>query len=154
MAIALTVVAIFWAFARSLGLGHARDLFEGLFYITGIIAAVLSYAQYRDNSQQERARWTFDLYQRFYSDEKMRKIREELDWDRFAFLRDPEDPAHAEKLAELDKYLNFFEFMSHLIECRRIPETDAWGLFGHFLEDLKKATCTELHLQIRLSKAV
>lgn len=79
----------------------------------------------------------FDLYQRFYQD-RMRAVRIRLDWEKLDFVREPLEDKHQQALADLDDYLNFFEFVAYLEELGQISKEDVRHLFGYFLENLQE----------------
>ena len=135
--VALGTLALFGILARCFGLQRTRDCFEGLFYFAAVIAAVFSVLQYWSNSRREKARWLLDLYQRFYQD-PMRKVREALDWAKADFCNEPLKEENSTQLANLDDYLNFFEFVAYLEKLGQISKEDIRHLFQYFLEDLGK----------------
>jgi len=122
------------------GVEWTRELFEALFYVAAIGAALASVVQYRQNSSSERTRRLFELYQKFYTDGRMQQVRLKLDWDETGFISEflnhPQDDRHKEKLAELDDYLNFFHFLSYLVELGQVSKADVRAMFAYFLDDL------------------
>jgi hypothetical protein len=105
-----------------------KDWMETAFYIIGIGAAFASFLQYRQNSVRERAKWLFELYQRFYEQSKLRNMRITLDEHDTQFVQAESD---RESLADLDEFLNFFEFLAFLWKSGEIKEQEVHAMFDY-----------------------
>ena len=95
------------------------------------MAAIGAVCTCRRNSSLERARWMSSLYSKFYEQQDLKGMRETLD---------SELPTSTEiqKLVEeqdatFTDYLNFFEFMAYLKECRQLSKADIRALFHYYL---------------------
>ncbi len=69
-------------------------------YVAAILAALGSWWQYNKNSKRERSRWLFELYQRFYSDSRLKDMSARIDWGDTSFAREESDRELCEKLDE------------------------------------------------------
>lgn len=58
-----------------------KEIAETVYYILAAIAAIGAFWVYRRNSRLERARWSSNLYEKFYEGSSYKKIRELLDND-------------------------------------------------------------------------
>lgn len=108
---------------------------ETLAYAVAIVAAAGSLWQYRRNSGRERTRWLFDLYQRFYDREEFKAVRVRLDAGDTKFVEAGDDP---QLLAELDDYLNFFEFTAFLTREKELRKQEVQAMFDYTLQMLGK----------------
>jgi hypothetical protein len=102
--------------------------------IVGATAAGFAVKTYWDNSQRERAKWVVSLYEKFFEENRYKKIREMLD--------DTQNVGEIEALvksesAEFTDYLNFFELVTFLIKTKQLSESDVLSLFHYYLRCLK-----------------
>jgi hypothetical protein len=112
-----------------------KDWLQAGTYLAAIAAAIISIWQYRRNSGRERTRWLFELYQRFYGQPALRAMRMRLDLGETEFLRGAGDKDLA---ADLDEFLNFFEFIAFLQKRREIKPAEVKALFAYPLQTLGK----------------
>lgn len=108
------------------------DILQGLFYLAGILAVVGSGLQYRSNSQQQRFRWLFDLYLRFYADHELQEMLSRIDWEETTFVQEED----RDLLARLDQFLNFFEFVAILVEEKRLRLKEVAAMFDYPLRKI------------------
>jgi hypothetical protein len=87
---------------------------------------------YHSQLKVERAKWFKELYEKFYQDDQLRRIRDRLDTDDSAVIarlvRD-EPP-------EFTDYLNFFEFLGYFKERGQITWREVDGFFDYYLRIL------------------
>ncbi len=103
--------------------------------IGALITAIFAATDYRRNSKLERARWAAGLYEKFYEQTGLKKVRDSLDCQ-----------ANAEQINELvlkgeadfTDYLNFFEFVAFLEYRRQLKRGEVEDLFGYYLGCLKR----------------
>lgn|SRR5690242_1810385 len=108
---------------------------EAAFYLVGIITAGASAWKYWRNSKTHRMRWLFDLYQSFYNNPEMRKMRLRLDQGQMEFLRSHHQP---ELEAEFDDFLNFFEMVSYLKERGELKIDEIQAMFDYVLSKIQQ----------------
>lgn len=108
-------------------LERAKLAIEASFYAVGILAAAFSAYGYYRNSRRERARWLFDLYQRFYERPDFDPIWHRIDDGDWSFL----DGGNAATLAAFDDLLNFFEFIAILSSRGELRRKDVTDLFSY-----------------------
>ena len=104
-------------------------------YCVGAIAAILAVVTYRANARKERAKWTVQLYEKFYETQHYKRLREELDCD-----------ANAASVATLvtdegsdfTDHLNFFEMVTILVRTGQLAKSDVLNFFQYYLQCLKR----------------
>jgi len=87
--------------------------------------------QYLRNSARDRARWLFDLFQRFYERPALRSTWELVDWGSTDFITEGRD---RERLLALDEFLNFFELVAHLRRRRLLRKDEVKSMFDYPLK--------------------
>ena len=112
-----------------------KDGLQAATYLVAIFAAALSWLQYKKNSARERTRWLFDLYERFYGRPALRAMRIRLDLGETDFLR---GAGNKDLAADLDDFLNFFEFIAFLQRRGEIKKDEIETLFAYPLQTLGK----------------
>ena len=111
-----------------------KDWLQAGTYVAAIVAGIVSLWQYRRNSARERTRWLFELYQRFYGQPAHRAMRVRLDLGQTDFLRGDDK----ELAADLDDFLNFFEFIAFLRRRGEIKPAEVRALFAYPLQTIGK----------------
>jgi len=106
---------------------------QAIFYASGTFAALASARAYWRNSAQERAKWLFELYQRFYDSDSHGDIRRRIETGNTRFAHEEQDE---QLLQKLDDYLNFFEFISFLLRSRRLKKKEAMAMFDYPLRKM------------------
>jgi hypothetical protein len=84
--------------------------------VGGLVAAFLAVWTYRQNTKLARARWMKELHEKFYEQQQLKAVREQLDGgeeEKIAKLVKDEGP-------EFTDYLNFFEFLAYLEESGQV----------------------------------
>jgi hypothetical protein len=110
-----------------------KEFLEIAAYVIAMLAAVGSAWQYRRNSLRERARWLFELYQRLYEQRTLRAMRIRLDSHDTKFVSEESDLG---LLADLDDFLNFFEFIAYLWKKRELQLEEVRALFAYPLRTI------------------
>lgn len=114
------------------GVDATTNLFEGVFYLVTILAAVYSVIQYKENSDHEKVKWLFELYRRFYDSEEFQDMFDRIDYDETAFITQQD----RKSIPKLDQYLNFFQFVAILHKRREIGELEIKDMFSYPLEKI------------------
>ena len=104
-------------------------------YMIGAAAAISSLLQYRKNSKQARIRWLLELHQRFYSEPPLAEIRILIEEGKTDFVREEQNLS---LLANLDSYLNFFEFVGYLHLQKELDITEIKAMFDYPLQSIAK----------------
>ena len=117
---------------------------EASFYAVGIVAAGGSAWSYWRNSNRERARWLFELYQCFYEKADLKPIWRRIDKKDFGFLHPDAD---TDDLAAFDDLLNFFEVIAVLKERRELRKKDVCDLFAYPLTVLRDSKAIREYLE-------
>lgn len=113
-----------------------KESLAGGFYLAGIVAALSSYFLYRRNSTRERMKWLFDLYKRFYNEEKFQDMSTKIEAGDTKFIeQDQKEP-----LQNLDQYLNFFEFVGILWKQKEIELDEIKDMFDYPLRQIAKSS--------------
>lgn len=140
--VSLLILILLLGFAASQywwKIGTTRELFEGVFYLVAIIAAVYSVLQYRENSKHEKAKWLFQLYRRFYGSKSLQEMFDRIDWEKTdfvkEFLRDQEELFRPD-MQRLDKLLNFFQFVAILYARGELGKDEILNMFKYPLRTL------------------
>ena len=95
----------------------------------------MSARTYWRNSAQERAKWLFELYQRFYDSDSHTEIRRMIEAGGTRFAEEEKDER---LLQRLDDYLNFFEFISFLLKSGRLKKKEAMAMFDYPLRKIAR----------------
>jgi hypothetical protein len=96
-------------------------------------AAFWAVYTYHQSVKLSRARWMKELYEKFYEQQQLKPVREQLDSGNeqaISKLVSEEDPSFTD-------YLNFFEFLGYLEESGQVERAEMLGIFGYYLESLK-----------------
>lgn len=102
---------------------------------TAVATAAIAFREYRRAAVQRRARWLSDLHDRFYTSKTYETVREALDGPfRSQAIRDAEEGHDA----GLVVYLNFFQFIAHLVNTGALGRADAEAMFRYYLTDLAR----------------
>jgi hypothetical protein len=107
-----------------------KELLQAAFYLIGIVSALGAWRTYINNSRLERARWILRMYEKFYEEEELKRIREALDC--------PTDSETISALVEdqsskLTDYLNFFELLAILKNSKQMKGPEIEAMFGYYL---------------------
>jgi len=110
---------------------------KALAAIIAAAAALWGTYVFFSNSRLQRAKWLFELYEKFYESDDLKAIRETLDCE-------AGNSPHIEKLitdesAEFTDYLNFFEFVAVLKKLRQLTTDEIEGLFRYYLDCLQRS---------------
>ena len=114
--------------------GH-KDL---LTLVIGSLAASITIATYRVNSNTKRADFIYKLHADFFGDANCpyREVRKALDADTHTLARFLQD--EPENFIE---YLNFFEMVAYLYKQGQLELSDVKALFGYYLASLNHPDC-------------
>jgi hypothetical protein len=111
-----------------------KPIAEAFVLFTAPFAAVWTVWTYHHSVKLERAKWIKDVYEKFYEQNEMKKVRNLLDGadlQQVHSMVTKEDPAFTD-------YLNFFEFLGYLWESHQISSAEILGLFDYYLRNLRK----------------
>lgn len=114
-------------------LSFVRDSVQICAYAIGALAALFSIYQYKRNSRRERARWLFELYERFYERAELKEMRQLIEEGKTDFAAQEND---LQKLQRLDDYLNFFEFIAFLRRKKELNTADVRDMFDYPLRKM------------------
>lgn len=92
---------------------------------------------YWRNAGLERAKWLERLYDRFYCDEGLKKVRDLIDDDDKA-SRAMVSKMVTDQPSEFTDYLNFFEFVAILAARDQLHEDEVRDLFCYYLKSLRE----------------
>jgi gamma-glutamylcyclotransferase (GGCT)/AIG2-like uncharacterized protein YtfP len=111
-------------------LAEANPQVETAYYIVAIIAALAAFLVYLYNVNLERAKWASKLYEDFEKNPQLQKARNLFDCQR--------ETSEIRQLVlnespEVTTYLNYFEFVGHLIDSHQLTKKHVGYLFGHYL---------------------
>lgn len=99
------------------------------------IVAISALFVYRGNSRLERARWASDLYRDFYTQDKLKTIRDKMDCSANS---DDVNQLVIDEGSEFTDYLNFFEYIVFLKKSKQLQDSEVEHLFGYYLGCLKR----------------
>jgi hypothetical protein len=117
-----------------------KTIIEIVYHIVAIIAALGALWVYRRNSRLERTRWASSLYEKFYENERYKKIRDALD---VPADNDSVNALVIEEGSEFTDYLNFFELVAYLKKSKQLNDEDVEALFDYYLK------CLNRHSRVR-----
>ena|ERR1039457_6744799 len=112
-----------------------KDLAQTFYYAAAAIAALGAFLTYVWNSRRERAKWLFQLYEKFYEVQTYKKMRELFDCD--ANSAEVQSAVQKEE-TDFTDYLNFFELVCCLVRKRQIRKMDVLDVFQYYLSRLKR----------------
>jgi hypothetical protein len=112
-----------------------RSLIQIASSIATLIGVIVGLRIYRRNPRLERAKWVTTLYEKFFENEALKKIRDSLDVP-------PDSPKVNELVIqekpEFTDYLNFFEYVAIRQESGQLRGQEVNDLFSYFLACLKR----------------
>lgn len=113
---------------------------QAIFAAVGVIWGLKIY---RRNSRLERAKWITSLYEKFFENDHLKKVRNALD-----VLSDSAEVVKVNELVSREKpeftdYLNFFEYVAILRESKQLGDQEIYDLFNYYLG------CLERHENVR-----
>lgn len=111
-----------------------KDVIQAASYIFAMLAALVAAWSYRKSVRLDRVKWAAQLFERFYEQERYKRIREVLDCE--AGAAEAVDSLVLEQSAEFTDYLNFFEFVAFLAKERQVPLKYVTRLFDYYLKCL------------------
>ncbi len=103
-------------------------------YIAAIALAAGALFQYRKSKKLERAKWMLQLYEKFYEDQRFKRMRDILDCAP-AGNSQVQEVVQTEE-SEFTDYLNFFEFVSYLTSSGQLDDNDVEALFAYYMDCL------------------
>jgi len=108
-------------------------ILQAFSYIIGIFTLLFSIWQYYKNSKRERARWLFELYQRFYDRDDFKEVRERIEAQNL-----PLESDNAKWNSTIDDYFNFFEFVAYLEKQGQLTRGEVRAMFDYQLDLIAK----------------
>lgn len=112
---------------------NLNNWLELIGYAVGFLAVYLSLRQYYSNSQEERSRWLFELYNRLYGDPELSEMRIRIDVGDTQFVFEEKDH---KLMGQLDDFLNFFEFLAYLRKQKRLNRQEMLSMFDYPLRKI------------------
>lgn len=116
----------------------------GIFFL--LITAWVTYKNYVYHTQLERLKWLQQLFESFYSSDRYKAVRQQIDFDDMKELlsllqRSDSDPAglRREERIQVDlltDYLNFFEWIAFLEGKEQLTFDDVDAMFNYYLKRL------------------
>lgn len=116
---------------------------EDLFYLVSSIAIILTIFTYLRNSELERAKWLYSLYEKFYEKRQYKNIRNIIDYENEKLVEienSIKKSLTGEKVEftklrdELDDYLNFFEFIASLWKMNQLTLEQVKMTFDYYIK--------------------
>jgi hypothetical protein len=112
--------------------------------IAGIIiasfAAFQSISVYKKNSEFERSKWLYSLFEKFFYENQYSEIRRFLDYDDEPEIQRLKEAviSHTETQLEekLVDYLNFFEFIAILWKLEQLSISEIRMMFDYYIRRL------------------
>jgi hypothetical protein len=100
-----------------------------------VVIATLAFRTYRRNATLERSRWASSLYDKFYKEDTLKRMRDQLDC--------PKDSEQVSEIVVREEsaftdYLNFFEFIAFLKNSNQLTDSEIDALFGYYLDCLTR----------------
>ncbi len=120
-----------------MGLEQWKSIVQIGSYLVAAVASIWAIRTYVRNSRRDRARWTIQLFEKFYEVRRYRKVRDLLD----GVAEAPEIRAFVDREpSEFTDYLNFFELVIFLVHTGQLEESDVLGIFQYYLGCLQRHT--------------
>jgi uncharacterized protein YdiU (UPF0061 family) len=110
-------------------------LATALVAVIASVSAIFAVLTYRQNANLERAKWALNLYEKFFEQESLKKIRDTLDCNA---ERDEVNQLVFEQKSDFTDYLNFFEFVAFLESNKQLKRKEVEALFDYYLKCLKR----------------
>jgi len=117
-----------------------------LFALTALITGLLAVKEYGNRVSTAKARWLFELFEKFYEKPSYKEIRGMIDYDNMeaivgAIRKDEAKDGvfSAEQKNLFDKftdYLNFFEMVAYWKSRRQLDQGDIDAMFEYYLKRL------------------
>src|SRR4051794_24103095 len=100
-------------------LNDVKTIVEIAFYLVSIFGVLGALCPYWSNQKLERSRWASSLYDKFYEKVDLKGARRKLDCE-----ADSSEVAEfvERESAEFTDYLNFFEHVAYLVNCKQISK--------------------------------
>ena len=103
------------------------------YYLVAIIAALWALVVYRRNRRLEQSRWLSTFYEKFYENEKYKRVRELLDSQK----SDDICAMVESECSDFTDYLNFFEHVAIFAGSKQLRTDDVEASFCYYLNCLK-----------------
>lgn len=127
-------------------LGHIGQFLSGIGIVFLLITAWFTYKNYAYHTQLERLKWLQQLFESFYSSDRYKAMRQQIDFDDMKDLvsllqRSESEPAELrrEERIQVDlftDYLNFFEWIAFLEGKEQLTFDDVDAMFNYYLKRL------------------
>ncbi len=127
-------------------LGAIGQLLSGIGIFFLLITAWVAYKNYIYHTQLERLKWLQQLFESFYSSDRYKSVRQQIDFDDFAGLlallrrsdSEPRELRREERIQVdlLTDYLNFFEWIAYLESKEQLTFEDVDAMFNYYLKRL------------------
>lgn len=116
----------------------------GIFFL--LITAWVTYKNYAYHTQLERLKWLQQLFESFYTVDRYKAIRQQIDFEGLKrlmplLIRSESEPEtlRGEERAQVDlltDYLNFFEWIAFLESKEQLAFEDVDAMFNYYLKRL------------------
>lgn len=116
-------------------LASVKDAVQIAVFVFGIWGAFQAYRTYRANSRLEQARWTVRMYEKFFEQENLKAVRDDLDCAPNSASATTLVEAESTKLTD---YLNFFELLAILQESKQMKTAAIEDMFGYYLDCIQR----------------
>jgi hypothetical protein len=116
------------------------DVLQGVLLVVSIVGGIVAVVTYRRDANRRRAEWLMSFYEKFYEEERYKRVRYILDYKpgEYADLKQALESGNADERVEaIVDYLNFFEFVASLWCLGQISLRDVRMLFQYYLENLE-----------------
>jgi hypothetical protein len=127
-------------------LGPIGQFLSGIGIIALFVTAWVAYKNYRYHTQLDRLKWLQQLFESFYSSDRYKSVRQQIDFDDITRLlsllrRSESDPKElrGEERIQVDlftDYLNFFEWIAFLESKEQLAFEDVDAMFNYYLKRL------------------
>ncbi len=101
---------------------NLSDAVAILAFLVAAVTAILAYRQYRRTVITNRARFTLDFMQQWYSNTEIRKIYYRIDYEHWLF--DPDSFRMSADEPAIDQILFMLDLLGHFLELRVLSRSE------------------------------
>lgn len=129
-------------------MSFVKDLINCIFWILGIITAIMAVRTYRNNAKLKRVEWLYSLYKKFYEDPQFKEMRQIIDYNHeqkheeiksIIEKSEKKEPLESKEIILLEQlvdYLNFFEFIGVLWIREQLTIDEIQSVFKYYIKQL------------------
>jgi len=117
-----------------------------LLVLVAAFTATTAVKEYKNRVAAEKARWLFELFEKFYENDSYKEIRRKIDYEETSVIldlirKDQQSgwiPKEHEKefFDKFTDYLNFFEMVAYWKSQRQLDQGDIDAMFEYYLKRL------------------